>query len=276
MVLPPVPQPRRDREDRRCQVPRRGRAAPLVRHHAQPDVLLRGAQHGAHEVLAGRRIHPGGPQHDGARPCGQHGLLPFQLRRAVHASRIGRIGLGVGRALGTVEHVVGRDVDQRDAGIGAVRRERRRAGGGARPGRFRRGLRRIDRGPGGGVDHEGRLHGLHRLRDRRRAVEIERRATHATHDRAAFLLHRRCELPGAAGDHDRRHGPQTSLLFPSLKGWRPGTPQNSGGASAQRGSSRSLSDSTASPSPTGQGSARSGSFQATPRSDARSYTSVTL
>ena len=47
-------------------------------------------------------------------------------------------------------------------------------------------------------------------------------------------------------------------------------PQNSAGSSAQRGSARSLSDSTASCSATGQGSASTGSFQITPRSESRS------
>ena len=73
-------------------------------------------QHGAHEVPAGRRIHPGGAQHDGARAGVQHRCLAGELARAVDALRRHGVGLDVGLALGAIEHIVGRDVDQWDAG----------------------------------------------------------------------------------------------------------------------------------------------------------------
>ena len=46
-----------------------------------------GVQHGAHEILAGRRIDPGGAQHDRRAGTRQHRLLAGQLARAIHALR---------------------------------------------------------------------------------------------------------------------------------------------------------------------------------------------
>ena len=62
-------------------------------------IALADGQHGADEILAARRIDPGGPQNDRARAGRQHRLFAGQLACAIHALRRGRIGLDVGRPL---------------------------------------------------------------------------------------------------------------------------------------------------------------------------------
>ena len=46
-----------------------------------------------------------------------HGALAGLLARAVNPERIDRIVLPIGAALGAVEDIIGRDMDQRNAGI---------------------------------------------------------------------------------------------------------------------------------------------------------------
>ncbi len=243
-----------DGEDRIGEVRGRGRAAALVGDHAQRARLACGAEHGADEVLAVGRVDPGGAQHDRARVGREHRAFAGELRLAVDAGRAGRVVLHVGRALGAVEHVVGRDVDQRDAGLRRQPRQLRRSGGIRALGRFAVALGCIDGGPGGGVHHQRRGGSAEGGGDRLRPVEIECRPSHPDQRPVApGPVERRRELARAAGDEDRA-----------------GHSVNQRSVSRSRGKSWSLSDSTAPPGSTGQGRARSGSSQITPRSEARS------
>ena len=111
-VLPPIRQPIGDGEDGGGEVGGGGRTAALVGDHAQPAGFARGIEHGQHEILAGRRIDPGGAQHDGMGARCKHRLLAGQLARAIDAHGTGRVGLDIGRALQPVEDIVGGDVDE--------------------------------------------------------------------------------------------------------------------------------------------------------------------
>ena len=64
-------------------------------------------------------VNPRGPQDEVLGMPGADRLFSGSLGAAVDAERRDRISLDVGAGLRAVEHVVGRDVDQRDAGAGA-------------------------------------------------------------------------------------------------------------------------------------------------------------
>ena len=183
------------------QIRRAGRASRLVRHDPQLAVALPGGKHGADEVLAGRRIHPRRPQHDRARARRQHGLLAGQLARAVDALRRRGVGLDIGRALEPVEHVVGGDVDQRDAGRLAQPRQFRRPVAVGPERRVRIVLGRIDRGIGRGIHHQRRR--ARREHRRRRCRGGRSRTPGVRPDRTASpcagrrLGQRHRKLPGA-------------------------------------------------------------------------------
>ena len=246
-----VVEPGHDRQDRAGEIGGSGGAAALIGDHPQPAGLARRCQHGADEILPRRRVHPGRSQHDRTGAAGEHRLLAGKLSAAIDAGRARGIGLDIGRTLGAVEDVVGRDMDERNAGIRAQGGQRRRAVAIGAGGRFGGGLGGIDRSPRGGIDHQPRRGGEGK-RDRLRPVEVEIGPSGNDHIRPACERPR--ELAGAAGDQDRRHQ----------------RVNQSASRSRRRGSLRSFSDSTASVSATGQGSARSESFQITPRSAAGS------
>ena len=94
---------------------------------------------------------------------------PASLLLPVDPERRHRVVLAVGAALGAVEHVIGRDVDQRNAGLGAGGGEIGRAGAVAGPGRLGLALGAVDRGVGGGVDDDVGPLARHRRRTPRRA-----------------------------------------------------------------------------------------------------------
>ena len=151
-------------------------------------------------------------------------------------------------------------MDQRDAALPAQRGQDLRPVAVGAPGGQRVTLGGIDRGIGGGVDHQRRIGRGHRLGQTVRPVEIERRPADHPHGDPPPRRggpERLGQLPGPTG-HQHGHAPAAPRSV------------NHAGQSLRRGSTRSLSDSTAFPASTGQGSARSGSSHTTPRSDARS------
>ncbi len=107
---------------------RPGRRADLVRHDAHLVPAAQQAQHGLHEVVAGRGVQPGGAHHRGIASRGlQHRTLSRRLGFAVHAGGADRIVRAIRAAGRSVEHVVGGHVDQSGAGLdGCARRSRRR------------------------------------------------------------------------------------------------------------------------------------------------------
>ncbi len=124
-----------------------GRAAALVVDDGDLVALGAEAQHRPDEVVADRPEEPRGA-HDPGPLAGRR--LAVELRAAVGAERMGRVGLEVGLALGAVEDVVAREVDERRAERGDVLRpadvRRRRT--------LRVVLGAVDVGPGGGVQDE--------------------------------------------------------------------------------------------------------------------------
>ena len=206
-------------------------------------------QHGQHEITAGRGVDPRGPQDDRPRPAGQNCGLAGELARAIDAGWVGRVGLDIGRAVGAVEHEIGRDMDQRNTGRRAVLRQNARSVAIGAIGRLHVGLRLVDRGMGGGVDDEGWRRRPQQSGDVIGPVKIELRPpdphellrTRARHQRPG-------KLPAPAGHQNAARR------------------QYHASHSASRGSFASLSDTSTSEGSTGQGSARSGSFHITPRS----------
>ena len=77
-----------------------------------------------HEIAAVRAVDPGRAQDHMARARLAHRPLAGLLAGAVDIERRHRVVLDVGAALGAVEHVVGRDVDQRQPARGAGRGQR--------------------------------------------------------------------------------------------------------------------------------------------------------
>jgi len=176
-------QPRGDRQDGGGEVGGVRRATLLVGHDAQPRHPLRRAEHSAHEVLSGRGVHPRRAQHDRAGAGLQHCPFAGELARAIDAGRGRGIALDVRRALQPVEHVVRRDMDQRNAAISAQPREQRRAVAVGAIGCLGIGLRSIDRGIGGGVHYQRRRRCAERRLDRFGAVEVEFGAADTVYER---------------------------------------------------------------------------------------------
>ena len=157
-------------------------------------------------------------------------------------------------------------MDQRNPGLGAVARQGRRPLGVGPRGGLGIGLGAVHRGIGGGVDHQRRRQPRQQRGQLVRPVEIEFRPPGPHQVPPAGQRHDGGgELAAAAGDQDGA-APGSNL----------GHSVYHGSHAASRGRAASLSDSTASPGATGQGSARSGSFQITPRSQSLFQTSVTL
>jgi hypothetical protein len=145
----------RNAGQRSGEVPRRGRAAALVVNDLQPVALSRQPQHRLDEVAPVRAHHPGGAQ-DGVTPVGgPNGLLAAFLAGAVDAKGSNRIILAVGPVRRAVEHIVGRDMDQRDVAPRRLGRKDCRCQCVQPPGRrhIRFGL--VHGCIGGRVDHRG-------------------------------------------------------------------------------------------------------------------------
>ena len=95
-----------------------------------------------------------------------HGAVAGLLAPAVNPERVDRVVLAVGIALGAVEHVIGREVNQGDPGVMAGGSEVGRAGAIAGPGGVGFALGAIHRGIGRRVDDEIRALARHRGDDR--------------------------------------------------------------------------------------------------------------
>ena len=128
-----------------------GRRPPLVVDDRDLVPLLAEPQHRTHEVVAGRAEEPRGA--DDPRPLARRGLA-VELRPPVGGLRVRPVRLDVRLRASAVEDVVGREVDERRAESGDVRRPADVDGGGA----LRVRLGAVDVRPGSGVkDDVGRL-----------------------------------------------------------------------------------------------------------------------
>ena len=85
----------------------------LVCHDADLGAILGQPQHGAHEVLAVGRINPGRPKHEVVGRSAGDPPFALQLGAPVGGDRSGGVGFEVGCALGPVEDVIGRQVQDR-------------------------------------------------------------------------------------------------------------------------------------------------------------------
>ena len=112
-------------------------------------------QHRAHKVLAMRTIDPRGPDDGMTRRRCPHRVLTGGLAGAIGAQWIDRVALAVGAARRlAVEHIVGRNMDQRQSRPRAGLRNMRGAVTIDRKGKLRLALRPIDGGIGGRVDDQ--------------------------------------------------------------------------------------------------------------------------
>ena len=132
-----------------------GRAAALVADDAQLGLAAADGEHGPHEVPAVRGEDPGGAQDHVVGGAGDHRALAVELAGAVGGERPDGVVLAPRPAgVGAVEHVVGRDVQERHA----LRRGRRGHRAGRRGVDGLRGgavvLGGVDGGVGGGVDDD--------------------------------------------------------------------------------------------------------------------------
>src|SRR6185369_2238615 len=100
------------------EIERVARAQHLIRHDPQRSTLASEAEHGLDEVALPRTLRTGEPEQSahaedhGTVAALERQTLARELRLAVDAHRSGRVRLEVGRALGAVEDIVGREVDE--------------------------------------------------------------------------------------------------------------------------------------------------------------------
>jgi hypothetical protein len=152
------------RVDRRGDIAGPGRLAALVVDHRGGRARPGQPEHRLHEVAAVRAVQPGGADHvAGLWQRGPHGELACQLGAAVGAARGGAGALGVRGGRLTVEHVIGRGVDEHRARVRAGGGQAGSAAGVDGEGLVLVRLGGVDGGPGGAVDDHVRL----RVADRR-------------------------------------------------------------------------------------------------------------
>ena len=107
--------PLQDRQNRTRDVVGSGWATMLVRHDPQLRPFGTQAKHRLHEIMPGRTHHPRRAQDDMARIGAPHRKLATQLGGAIDPERGDRILLDIGLGFGAVEHIIGRDVQDRNA-----------------------------------------------------------------------------------------------------------------------------------------------------------------
>ena len=128
------------------------RAADLVGHDGDLVALRAEREHRVDEVAAAGAEQPR-RAHDRVRGVGRATrALARELRRAVDAERADGVGLEPRLALGAVEDVVGRDVDDQRADLAAAAGDVARARAVDRLGGRAVGLRAVDVGVGRAVD----------------------------------------------------------------------------------------------------------------------------
>src|SRR5260370_596186 len=121
MVGAPAPVPAielsYDGGDRGGDVAGAGRRADLVGDDPQDWALSGEPQHRLDEIAAVRAVDPGGAQDYVVGKSAAHGLIAGLLALTVNPEGLHRIILAIGALLGSVEDVIGREVDQRGQGI---------------------------------------------------------------------------------------------------------------------------------------------------------------
>ena len=128
--------------------------------------------------------------------CGD-GQFPLKLGSAINASRIDRVAFDISTVFGSIEHIIGRKVD--DGGAVACSRRRDRAG--AVPVEGKRliwlGFGLVDRGIGGGIDDDVGTKVRQRFRNRGRAQQIDIRPLRTAEN---DIVVPRCGFPQRPGN----------------------------------------------------------------------------
>src|SRR5690349_7529070 len=101
-----------------------------------------------------RAVDPCRTQDDVFRQSFPNGTVSRLLPAAVNPKRVYRIVLAIRALFAAVEHVIGRDVDERNAGRLAAGRQMGRSGGVDRPGAVRLAFGAIDRSVRGRIDDD--------------------------------------------------------------------------------------------------------------------------
>ena len=139
-------------EARFGDIARRGGAAALICDHIQAVAFACEPQDRLDKILAKRAVDPRRAQDDVPRIGEADAVLARELAAAIGIERRHRISFDIGRALASVEHVISRDVNERNtATAGLDRKSRRRVGVHGERSRFFT-FGTIDIGIGGGVD----------------------------------------------------------------------------------------------------------------------------
>ena len=169
----------RNGEDAVRDIGRGRRIADLIGDDAHLVLLARELEHGPNEVATERAVDPRRPQDHVPLMRRRDSALARRLRSSVGVDRADGILLVVGIGLGAVEHIVGREMDQRDAQrFGSCGKQARRASVDA-IGEVALGLGFVHVGIGGGADeHVGRGSADGAV-DRVGVAEIEGRASDA-------------------------------------------------------------------------------------------------
>ena len=143
------------------------------------------------------------------RVGGPDGQLAGRLRGAVDVERTDRRVGAEGLIAGAVEHIIGRNLDDRDAEPGRCLGQHSRCQRIDAPGVGNLGLRPVDGGIGGGVDHGGKATLGHEAGGGGGIAEIKLGAVDAESLvalRPGETAEGSAELSGRAGDQDALHG----------------------------------------------------------------------
>ena len=104
-----------DRKDGHSQICSGRRRPALVFHNPHHGLLVGQPQHGTHEIIAVGTVDPRGAYHGGARTGLEHRCFARKFRRAINILRRRNVVFAIRRPFASVENVVGRDLDERDA-----------------------------------------------------------------------------------------------------------------------------------------------------------------
>ena len=84
-----------------------GRRADLIADNAQLRLFGPETQHGLDEIVAERRIEPGGADDEAAAPAVANGVFTVALAPSVGRERMAPVGLPVAGSFPSVEHIFG-------------------------------------------------------------------------------------------------------------------------------------------------------------------------